>query len=483
MGVIKEQTISGIKWSAIERFSVQGITFVLGLIMARLLTPSDYGIIGMIGIFIAIAQTFIDCGFGNALVRKLDRTESDFNTVFYFNIVVSILCYVILFFLAPLIADFFHQSILKNVLRVIAINLCISSLNAVHIAKLSIVVDFKTTAKCSLISTILSGIIGVLLAYNGFGVWALVYQQICNSIILTIALWSYSKWRPKFLYSWQSFRDLFSYGSKLLMAGLLHTLYNNMSAFAIGKFYTPKDLGYYSRGESLATLPCNNFTGILQRVTFPIFSKLQNDDEHLIKVYRKYICITSMVIFFLMILLSALARPLILFLLTEKWEGAVIYCQILCFAWMFDHICAMNLNILQVKGRSDLFLRLEIIKKTISFTILLISIPFGVLSICISRIIYTQIALIINTYYTGKLFGLGYLLQVKDFGKYFVFSLLAILPAFAMGWSEWHPILTLIIGTVVSFCIYLCILKRNCDIYFYELYGLVKLRFINIKKH
>lgn len=481
MGELRSKTISGMKWSAIERFSVQGITFLLGLVMARLLTPADYGLIGVLGIFIAVAQTFIDSGFGNALVRKLDRTEYDLNTVFYFNVVASIVCYGILFFIAPAVATFFHQPILKDILRVISVNLVIQSFNSVQLALFQANIDFKAIAKCSLASSIISGIFGIVLAYLGYGVWALVYQQICATVVKTITIWYFSNWRPKWMYSWKSFHTLFAYGSKLLASGLLHTIYVNLTTLFIGRFYSAKALGFYSRGDQFPTLICSNTTGVLQRVTFPIFAKLQNDDKKLVEVYRKYICITSMGLFFLLFLLSAISKPLIVLLLGSKWEYAAIYCQILCFAWMFDHICVINLNLLQVKGRSDLFLRLEIIKKTISFAILCAAVPFGVMAICVSRIIYTQIALIINTYYTGKLFGLGYFLQLKDFGKYFILSLLAVLPAFFISKSSWHPLLIIVVEIIISLCIYMWVLKKNKDVYFRELFSFFVQQYTNIK--
>lgn len=476
MGEIKGQTISGIKWSAIERFSIQGITFVIGLIMARLLSPSDYGIIGILGIFIAIAQTFIDSGFGNALVRKIDRTEYDLNTVFYFNIVVSVICYGILFLIAPFVAAFFNQVILEDVLRVIAINLVLQSFNSVQFALFEIKVDFKTIAKCSLAASILSGILGITLAYLGFGVWALVYQQLCATMIRTVAVWGFSDWRPKWMYSWTSFRTLFSYGSKLLASGLLHTVYVNMTTLFIGKFYTPKSLGFYSRGDQLPSLLCSNSTGILQRVTFPIFAQLQNDDTKLIGVYRKYIGITSMIVFFLLFFLFSISKPLILFLLGTKWEPAVVFCQILCFAWMFDHICVINLNLLQIKGRSDLFLRLEIIKKIISFAILCAAVPFGVMAICISRVIYSQIAVYINTFYTGQIFGVGYVAQFKDFGRYILYSAMAVAPAFLLCLTELPNILLLMLGGVVSVAMYIGILRLVRDEYWNEVIGMVARR-------
>lgn len=477
MGEIKQQTISGVKWSAIERFSNQGITFVLGLIMARLLTPTDYGTIGMLGIFIAIAQTFIDSGFSNALVRKIDRTEKDLNTVFYFNIVVSIVCFGILFLIAPAVANFFHQPILKSVLRVISINLVIQSFNSVQSALFQINVDFKTIAKCTLTSTIISGILGVTLAWLGFGVWALVFQQICATTVRTLSIWILSKWRPRRIFSWASFKELFSYGSKLLAAGLLHTLYTNLTSLLIGRFYTAKDLGFYTRGDQLPSLVCSNTTGIFQRVTFPIFAKLQNDKERLIAVYRKYICITSMVIFFVMFLLFALSKPLILFLLGAKWESAVLFCQILCFAWMFDHICIINLNLLQVEGRSDLFLKLEIIKKSISLAMICAAVPFGVMAICISRVLYSQIAVYINTFYTGRIFGVGYVSQFRDFGKYLIWSAIAAAPAYLLTFTSLPNLVTLSAGSIIAVSIYILILNITHDRNWNELSGMAAAKY------
>lgn len=461
MGGIKEQTLSGVKWSAIGRFSTQGISFVIGLILARLLSPADYGIVGMLGIFFAIAQTFIDSGFGSALIRKKDCTDADYSTAFYFNIVVGIVCFLILFFSAPLIANFFDTPILKDISRVLAINLFVNSLTIVQGAKLTAALDFKSQAKISLVTTILSGIIGIAMAYTGHGVWSLVYQSISSNIIRAILLWYITHWRPQMKFSKQSFKYLFGFGSKILTASLLHTIYANLTTIIIGKFYTAKDLGYYSRGESLATLPSSNIMGILQSVTYPILSKIQDDDARLIQVYRKYISMASMVIFFGMCLLAALAEPFIITLLTDKWTNSIIFLQVFCFAWMFDHLCMLNLNILYVKGRSDLVLRLEVIKKTISIAMIIAAIPFGVLAICISRAIYTQIAVIINTYYTGKLYGLGYKEQVKDFSKYLIFSIIAVLPAYLLTFTNLHNIAILAIGGISACAIYWFLLRKD----------------------
>lgn len=472
MGDLKEKTLSGVKWNAIGRFSTQGVSFVVGILLARILSPSDYGVVGMIGIFMAIAQTFIDSGFGSALIRKQDCTDADYSTAFYFNIVVGVVCYLILFISSPLIADFFDTPILKDVVRVLSINLLLGALTIVQRARLTAAVDFKSQAKVSLVATIISGGVGLFMAYQGYGVWSLVYQHVTSTLITTIMFWVITKWCPQRLFSKESFKYLFGFGSKILSASLLHTIYSNLTTILIGKFYTPKDLGYYSRGESLATLPSSNITGILKSVTYPILSKIQDDDVRLIQVYRKYIRMTSMLIFFGMFLLAALARPLILTLLTDKWTNSVIYLQVFCFAYMFDHLCQLNLNILYVKGRSDLVLRLEVIKKTISISMIIAAIPFGVLAICISRALYTQIAVIINTYYTGKLFGLGYVAQVKDFIKYLLYSFLSVLPAFLLTYTSLSSVLVLILGTMIACAMYWFLLRKDENLN--EVFGLLK---------
>lgn len=471
MGSVKQDTLSGVKWTALENFSIQGVQFILGLIMARLLTPTDYGVLGMIGIFIAVSQTFINCGFTAALIRKINRTQEDCSTVFYFNIAAAGFFYILLFFAAPYIADFFNTPILKPVVRVIAINLVIDSLAAVHRTLLTIKIDFKSQAIISFTNCVISGIIGICLAYYGFGVWALVYQQIIGAVLNVILTWSVSKWKPIGGFSLASFKELFSFGSKLLGANLLHTLYANVTTLAIGKFYSAKDLGYYTRGNNFASLPSSNLIGILQRVTFPILSKIQEDETRLLGVYEKYIRVTSLPVFFMMCLLAAISKPLILILLTAKWYDSIIYLQILCFAMMFDHVTTINMNLLQVKGRSNLVLKTEVIKKSISFAMIIASIPLGVIAICCSRVIYTQIAIFLSTYYTGKEYGLSYKSQFKCFFPYFIKSLLAVIPAFIFCFADISPYITLSAGIIVSCAIYYLLIRK--DLIWIELKELV----------
>lgn len=465
MNSVKESTIKGVKWSAIERFSVQGISFLVGLVLARLLSPSDFGVIGMLSIFMSISQTFIDSGFSNALIRKLDRTEIDCSTAFYFNIVVGLFFFILLYFCSPVIASFYNMPILTDITRVLGITLFINSLTVVQVALLTIKIDFQTQAKINLIGALVSGFIGIVLAFCGFGVWSLVYQQVSRALISTLLFWIMTDWRPLWAFSLNSFKDLFSFGSKLLLSGLLHTFYLNFTNLIIGKYYSSKDLGYYERGRQFGIIPTEMSVSIIQRVVFPILSTIQNEDARLINVYRKYIRVISIPIFFMMMLLAVLAKPIIIILLTNKWYDSIIYLQLFCFSQMFNHITRINLNLLEVKGRSDLYLRLEIIKKTISFCMLLISAPFGILAICISQIIYSQIAIFLNTYYTKKLFNLSYWTQVKDFSKYFFASLVACIPVYMMVMANVNNYICIVLGPLVALCLYCFVILRKDENY------------------
>lgn len=469
---IKKDTLKGVKWTAIEKIALQGIQFVIGLILARLLTPSDFGLVGMLTIFISVSQTFVDGGFSNALIRKIDRTDTDCSTAFYFNIAIGIVCYGLLYVASPWVADFFNTPILGDLLKVLSLSIFINSLAVVQVAKLTVDINFKAQARATVLSVVLSGCIGIGLAYHGYGVWSLAWQTVFGALFKCIILWFQTKWKPKAVFSMDSFANLFSYGSKLLISNLIGTVYANMTTIAIGKFYTPKDLGYYSRGQQFAHLPSTAIIDTIGRVTFPILAKIQNDDARLASVYRKYIKVTSLPILFFLTLLAAIAKPLILVLLTEKWLDATLFLQIFCFAFMTEHISKLNLNLLQVKGRSDLYLRLEITKKIIAFGILMCSIPLGVVVICLSKVLNGHITLFINTYYTGKLFGLSYLKQFSDFMKYMLLSLLACAPAYALTFVEIHPLCQLVLGCIMA-CVLYCLLLRK-DAIMIEIINMVK---------
>lgn len=423
---LKNKTVKGVVWSTLERFSVAGVNFIFGLILARLLMPSDYGAIAMLAIFMAVAQTFIDSGFSNALIRKPDRTETDNATAFYFNIGVGLLAYFLLYLVAPSIARFYETPILIPLTRIMGLNLLFNSLCVVQQALLTARIDFKTQAKISLSAAVISGLVGIGFAYNGYGVWALAIQSVLASVIRTVLLWILAKWRPKAEFSRQSFHDLFGYGSKLLMSGLLDTTYNNLYTIVIGKCFSAANLGVYSRADQWANFLAVNITGILQRVTFPVLSTIQNEDERLRKDYRKFLRLSGFVVFPLMMGLAAVADPLTRFILTDKWADSIPLLRILCFALMLYPIHAINLNLLQVKGRSDLFLRLEIYKKVLGVLTLCVTIPMGITAMCLGRVFTSWAALAMNTHYTGKLIGLGFFQQLKDY-------LPTLLNSFIMG--------------------------------------------------
>lgn len=436
---LKNKTKKGLAWSMIERFATQGVQFLFGIILARLLSPDDYGIIAMPLVFLAIAQCIIDSGFSTALIRKPELTEDDLSTAFYFNIGIGILCYAVLFFSSPLIADFYHTPILSSLLKVTALAVLFNPLCAVQQAILTRKIDFKTQAIVSLSGAIVSGIVGLYMAYNGFGVWSLVFQQVGGYVMRTILLWVLGKWKPKRKWSWESFHYLWGFGSKMLGSGLLDTIYNNIYPIVIGKYFSAQDLGNYTRAEQFSSLPSSNVTGVLQRVTFPILSSIQNEDERLAKNYRKILKLSAFLIFPMMLILSAIANPLVRILLTDKWSGCVVLLQIICFQMMWYPIHAINLNLLTVKGRSDLFFRLEVLKKIIGVCIMCITIPNGIIWMVSGGIVSSMISLAINTYYTGKLIHVGYLKQMRD-----------LLPIFGISLFMW-------------LCIFICVtLIENC---------------------
>lgn len=461
---IRHLSIKGVKWSATQGLLSQGITFLIGLVIARILSPSDYGAVGMLAVFMAVSQVFVNSGFSTALVRMTDRTADDYATAFYFNVAVGILFYGILFLTAPAIASFYEMPVLRNVLRVFAITLVINALQIVPRTKLIVAVDFKTQAVVGIIAALVSGVTGVWLAYAGYGVWALVWQSIVSAVVSTILLWIVTHWKPwEGRFARGSFRRLFSFGSRLLASGLLHILYQNVSKLVIGKYYSSSDLGFYSTGERISEVPSSFLSTVFQRVSYPVLSRLQNETERLTRAYRRYLGLSSMVIFFLMALLAAVATPLVKILLTEKWLGAVPYLRVFCLALVFDHICRFNNNMMYVKGRSDLFLRLEIIKKAIVFPLLLLAVPRGVLALCFVPVAHELVDLALGTYCVRHILGFHAARPLKDYGLYLPLALLSCLPAFFLcriGLPAW---LSLVSATLTATGLYYLFLYRDSN--------------------
>lgn len=404
---VKGKTVSGTIWSVIEKFSTQGVQFLVMIIMARVLTPSDYGLVGMITIFIYIAQSLVDCGFSQALIRKQDRDEKDNSTAFYFNIVVGVIIYIALWFLAPLISDFYNEPLLVPITRIVCLGIIFNSFVVVQRAIFTVEMNFKVQAKASLLAAVLAGGAGISMAYTGFGVWSIVAYQFLNSSLNCIFLWVVSSWRPRWLYSWSSFRELFGFGSKLAVSGFIQTLYNNAYIMVIGKVFKVADLGYYTRATQFGNFLSNNLSLVVQRVSYPVMCRYQDDEAGLRDKFTVFLKTISFLMFVLMMGLAGVAKPLIISLIGEKWLYAAVLLQILSFGLMWHWVYSINLNILLVKGRSDLFLKLEIVKKVIFLGVLFGTMPFGLEAVCWGQVFNSLLEVLINSFYTGKFIGYG----------------------------------------------------------------------------
>lgn len=391
---LKNKTRKGVFWSSFNTFFNQGLTFIFGVVLARLLTPDDYGTIGILTIFITVISIFVDSGFSVALIGKKDKKPEDFDTQFYFNIFIGFFCYVFLFILAPVIADIYSAPLLCPLLRVFAIKIIIQSFGIVQTAFYSIKLDFKTPAVVAIVANICTGIIGIVLAYNGFGVWALVAQQLASQLIVVCAYWALSSWKPKRNFSKESFKYLFGFGSKILGSSLIQTIYNNIYPLVIGGKFGAADLGLYSRANHFAQLPSANIAQVLTSVAFPVLSSVNSDRERVLSIYTRILKVTAFVVFPLMVYLAVIASPIIELLLGPKWMGCVLMLQIICFALLWQPISAVNQSILKVLNRPDLLLKMEFIKRPIGILIIVTSLYFGMIGVCIGTVLIYLIAFV-----------------------------------------------------------------------------------------
>ena len=458
---LKNKTVKGVGWSFIDNLSSSGITFLVGLVLARLLTPSEYGIMAILTIFIAVSNSIVDSGFSNALIRKTDARRVDYNTVFLFNLLVSGLLYVVLFLAAPAISRFFKEPLLVEVMRVIGWVLVINALAIIPRTLFVKEVNFKTQTKVSLIASISSGVIGIGMALAGLGVWSLVGQQLSRQLLNTLFLWIYCTWRPAWEFSMQSFKELFGFGSKLLLSGLLDTGFKEIYSLVIGRCYTSAQLGQYTRANQFNQIFSSNLTTVIQRVSYPVLSSIQDESERLREAYCKVIKSTMLISFACMLGLAAVARPLILILIGEKWLPAVGFLQIICFNGMLYPLHAINLNILQVKGRSDLFLRLEIIKKIIAVGPLVLGVLFSIEYMLWGSVCTSLIAYFLNSYYSADLIDYPTKEQIKDILPTFLvsFATAAVMWSLTLlSLSNWLLLpLQCLLGIALAVLIYECL--------------------------
>lgn len=452
---LKNKTKKSLYWKFAEQFSNYGIQFIIGICMARMLSPEDYGITALPAIFMAISWIFVDGGFGMALVRKPEIKEEDLSTTFYYSMAIGALCYFILFIASPWIADFYNVPVLTSLMRVTAISFLYSPLGTVQGVLLQRRLDFKTPAKISVVCRILAGIIGITMAYTGYGLWALIISGLVSGIIGMLITLCIVRWYPKTGWSKESFRYLWGFGNKMMSSQLLDTIYNNITPVFIGKYYSPADLGVYNRAEGYAKMPSQNVHGVISSVTYPVLSKMQGDVDRLAYNYRRMIRVTAFIVFPLMLMLAALARPLILVMITAKWESCVILLQIICFSMMWWPIHALNLNLLLVLGRSDYFFRLEVIKKIYGFAILILTLPMGLIVFCSAKILSNVISLWVNTYYSKKIIDFGFWEQLKDLKYILLLSHVMFLVSLGTTFVFSNLWLQIIFGGLLGSIIYL----------------------------
>lgn len=465
MTSLKKQAISGIFWSFLQKVGDRGIQFMITIILARLLLPEDFGLIGMLSIFIAISQSLVEAGFNKALIQKKDADEEDYSTVFFINLTVSVLLYLLLYFCAPFISEFYNQPKLTPLTRVLSLVFIINAFGYVQETKLIKKIQFKKLMIIHLPSTVISGIVAVVLAYKGFGVWSIVAQRLTLRFVFVIQMWIYSNWKPLWRFNKEKAKSLFSFGGNLMVVGIIQTIYLNGYKVVIGKFYPASILGYYENANSLVSAPVSTLSSVMSNVTFPVFSSIQNDNRRLKVGYKKTIQQVLFILCPLLILSMALAEPLFRFVLTEKWLPAVPFFQILCVGFIFSPLNRYNIEILNVKGHSGLFLRLDILKKIIETIGIAVSIIyFDIWVLVWFQSLFTIGKYMINSFYSGRYIDYPMRAQLKDISGIFIISIIIGVSIFLINYyvvSESSDILKVTGGYLAGGLAYWALVKKS----------------------
>lgn len=455
----KNKVFSGLFWKFAERIGAQGVSLVVSIILARILSPSDYGTIALITIFITISNVFIESGMGTALIQKKDADQLDFSSVFYFNIIISIIMYIILFCCAPLISKFYNNELLISIVRILGITLIISGVKSIQNAYISKKMIFKKFFISTLVGTIISAVVGIIMAYAGFGVWALVTQQLLNNFIDTIMLWFTTKWKPSLEFSIERVRVLFSFGWKMLCSGLIDSIYNELYGLTIGKFFKSESLAYYNRANQFPKLIVINIDGSIQSVMLPTLSAEQENKVKVKNIMRKSIKTSAFIIFPLLFGLAAVSKSLVKIILTDKWLPCVPLLQMLCFSYALWPVHTVNLQAISAMGRSDIFLRLEIIKKIIGIVALIISIPFGITAMVSMKIVTSIISSMLNAYPNKKLLNYSYIEQIKDILPMIIISSIMAILVNYIGIIDFNIYVKMIVQIFSGMVIYVCLAK------------------------
>jgi O-antigen/teichoic acid export membrane protein len=483
MSTLTRKTTAALIWSMTERVGVQAVQFIIGIILARLLSPAEFGLVGMLTIFIAVSGIFIESGFGTALVQKQDATHTDECSIFYFNIFISVIAAVILCILAPYIAAFYHESILTPLTQVLSLNLIINAFGLIQVRILTKDIDFKTQTEVSILALIISGTIGVYFAITGFGVWSLVIQSISNNFFRTAFFWAFNHWRPSWIFSFASLKGMFGYGSKLLVVSLINTIVDNIYYLVIGKFYAAAEVGFYTRARSFEQIPSTGIMAVVGRVSFPVFASIQEDQVRLKRGLKKSLTTLVCINFPIMIGLAVVAKPLVIVLITEKWLPCVPYLQVLCIVGMMYPPYSISVNVMKAVGRSDLLLRLEIIKQFLVLLNIAVTWRWGVLAMIWGHVIISFVTCYLASFSNSDIINYKLSEQIKDITPYLIISLV-------MGAMVWmiklldisSNLILLIIQCVAGFLLYIFLGRLFRLPVFNELLLMFKNNFTTISK-
>ena len=430
---LKDKAVKGFGWTAFEGIFSQGLLFIVGLLLARLLTPKDFGIIGIITVFVAIAGSLVEGGFSHALIRKPNVNNKDFNTVFYTNFIVSLFIYLLIYLFSGKIAEYFGESSLEKILIVSGLIIIINSFSIIQTAILTINLNFRIISIVKIIASIFGSAVALYMAYNGYGVWSLVILSILRPLIGSILLWVLNSWKPSLIFSTESFKSLFDFGSKILISRLINTIYKNLYYFLIGKFFSPVSLGYYTRAEQFQAPFSVNITQAISRISYPILSSLQNDSERLKIVFRKFLRFSVLINFTIITAIAAMAKPIVLLTIGEKWTTSIFYLQLLCVPGMLYPLQILNLNLLTALGYSNLLLRLEIVKKIILIPLIVMTAFFSIEIMLYGLILFSVIEFFINSFYAKKLIDYSVKEQIRDIYPFLLISIVIFIPLYAIS--------------------------------------------------
>ena len=471
---LKDKTIKGTFWSAADAFLGQGVTFLVGIVLARLLSPDEYGQIGICVIFNTVLYGIVDSGFSTALIRKKEVSNEEYNTMFITNMVISVVLYVLLFFTSPYVAVFFERAELTSLLRVTSLVLIFNALSITQVTILTKRIDFKTKTKASLISAIFSGVVGVAMAFGSCGVWALVGQMVSKSLIYTFCLWFFNRWIPRLEFSRGSFGYMWDFGWKMLASGLLDNIWNQLYQVVVGKFYSPATLGHYTRANEYARSFSSGLTSVVQRVSYPVLAEIQDEQTRMIEAYRKILKTTMLATFVCMFGLGAISEPMVYCLIGPQWEQAATFLPLICMSMSLFPLHAINLNMLEVLGRSDIFLYLEIIKKIIAIVPICIGIFVGIYWMLIASIITGIISYFLNSYYTGKKLGYSSWMQLRDVAPSFGIALAVAISVYFFKYLPLSNWLILPLQLAVGAIVFIIVCKVTKNVEYSEFKGILR---------